>query len=161
LNIPNNKLLEMYARLGHDYYPDATKERLHRILTFWGPSRLKGKRMKEMWKPERPTINYCYVVTEYAYWSFHNYGFPAKCWDRNPRFSVHTTKIPSLPGITHWFLREISTGGVIDLTADQFENWEEIDYDNSRKTFFLQTGCKGPSFRALDLMYDMGTYRPL
>lgn len=140
--ISDSELNEMFGRA------NVNKDMLRDSLRKMGTKYLKNERMRKMWNPSIPTINYCYVVSEFVYW------YALK--DKQSRLLVMTTKIPSKPGITHWFL-QYKRGNLIDLTADQFENWEEIDYaDGASKRFFLQTGHTGPSKRAKILAELMG-----
>lgn len=141
MRISSLKLDEMFSRAG------VSKELFHNSLKTMGVAHIKGSRMKAMWKEDRPTINYCYVACEFAYWY--------ACRDNRSSWKVYTCNIPSLPGIKHWFMKN-SLGEVIDLTADQFDNHAEIDYNNSRRSGFIQSGCIGPSRRARLLASLMG-----
>lgn len=124
-----------------------SKTTLHDALRTMGTKHLKDERMRKMWRPETPTINYCYTVCEFVYWYVLR--------DMRDSWSSYITDIPSLPGIKHWFLRDY-LGVIIDLTADQFDNHNEIDYNNATCGAFLQTGVIGPSRRARMLAKLMG-----
>jgi hypothetical protein len=89
VRISNKQLDEMFAIAG------VSKDKLHSCLRFMGTEHLHDQRMKDMWKPEFPSINYCYTVCEYAYWYVFSAGSE---WD------IRTTNIPSAQGINHWFL---------------------------------------------------------
>ena len=140
MRISNEKLDEMFDAVG------VWKPKLHACLRTMGTEHLFDQRMKDMWKPEFPTINYCYTVCEFVYW-YVCQGTTA--WD------IRTTDIPSTPGIKHWFLRR-QDGMIVDLTADQFDNHEEINYNDSKRSGFIQSGCIGPSKRARILASLMG-----
>jgi hypothetical protein len=140
LRISNEKLDKMFSSVG------VGKDELHTCLRTMGTDYLLNQQMKDMWKPEFPTINYCYTVCEYLYW--YVCGATTE-WD------IRTTDIPSTPGIKHWFLRR-TDGRVIDLTADQFDNYDEINYNDSKRSGFIQSGCIGPSKRARILATLMG-----
>ena len=140
MRISNEKLDEMFHVVG------VSKDKLHSCLRTMGTEHLFDQRMKDMWKPEFPTINYCYTVCEFVYW----YVCQATTeWD------IRTTDIPSAPGIKHWFLKR-QDGMIVDLTADQFDNHEEINYNDSKRSGFIQSGCIGPSKRARFLATLMG-----
>lgn len=140
MKISPAKLDEMFALAG------VSKDALHSSLRTMGAKHLKTKRMRDMWKEEVPTINYCYVVCDFVYWYV--------LWNAGS-WKVFTCKIPSLPGITHWFIKD-SLGHVIDLTADQFDNHSEIEYNSGCRTVLLQSGCVGPSRRGKLLAKLMG-----
>ena len=140
MRISNEKLDDMFHAVG------VSKDNLHSCLRTMGTDHLFDQRMKDMWKPEFPSINYCYTVCEFTYW----YICQATTeWD------IRTTDIPSAPGIKHWFLKR-QDGMIVDLTADQFDNHEEINYNDSKRSGFIQSGCIGPSKRARILASLMG-----
>lgn len=66
-----------------------------------------------------------------------------------------TAKVKGYEGITHWYLQR-DDGHRIDLTANQFDNRDDIGYNEAKSRFFLQTGCTGPSKRARLLASLMG-----
>jgi len=137
------KLDEMFKRSGVD------KFRLHQALRLMGPENLKSKRMREMWSEAWPTTNYCYVVCEFVYW--YVFKLHRQYWN------ICTLRVRSTPGIVHWFLRNKLDNSIVDLTADQFVNYKnDIHYEEAKKSFFLQSGCKGPSKRAKVLAKLMG-----
>lgn len=142
--IDSQKLERMFEVAGFSD-PRTEINRLHSSLLKMGKTYLKNKRMKDMWTPEYPTTNYCYVVSEYYYWNVLIF--------KSDDIRVKSTKIPSQPGITHWFLT--INEKVFDPTADQFSDYSEIDYDNSVNRFFLQAGFYGPSERAKILAEHM------
>ena len=148
MRISNEKLDDMFQAVG------VSKDNLHSCLRTMGTEYLFNQQMKDMWKPEFPSINYCYTVCEYVYW----YVCKATTeWD------IRTTDIPSTPGIKHWFLRR-QDGMIIDLTADQFDNYAEMNYNDSRRSGFIQSGCIGPSKRARILAtmmeHDEDSWKP-
>lgn len=124
--------------------------KLHDALRKMGKKYLKPK-YRDAWSPDRPTKNYCYVVTEFVYW------YSAKQY--RGKLHVYHTKSPDDPSITHWFCTYRHYHGfeyVYDLTADQFDNWTPDIYTNARRGFFIQSGCIGPSNRAKVLAELMG-----
>lgn len=131
------------------------QKELHDALRIMGKKYLKPE-FKDAWTYDRPTKNYCYVVTEFVYWYSNKYF-------RQDMRVLHT-KSPDDPSITHWFLKfvfpdlsnEPRSTYILDLTADQFDNWNETIYTNARVGFFIQSGAKGPSKRAKVLAGLMG-----
>lgn len=135
------RLDEMFLRA------NLSREQLHDAYRALGGKLFRNYQFRKMWKPERPSLFQCYITSELIYW----YTLAAEA----SSLSVCTTHIPSQPGVVHWFLVHRQKG-IIDCTADQFDNYSEIDYTNSRKTFFLQSACVGPSSRAKLLAQQMG-----
>jgi len=131
--ITQDRLEEMFRRA------NLNRERLHDAYRALGGKLLRNPTFRRQWSPERPSLFQCYVTSELIYWYTLS--------NETSSLSVCTTHIPSQPGVVHWFLTH-RYKGIIDCTADQFDNYAEIDYTHSRKTFFLQTGCVGPSSRA-------------
>jgi hypothetical protein len=87
------------------------KQKLDNALRRMGTKHLKPQ-FRDLWKPERPTTGYCYVVAEVVY----HYLAPKGSRPYIIKFDENDT---------HWFVKEPS-GKVIDLTADQFD--VPIDY---------------------------------
>ncbi|MFC2006013.1 hypothetical protein ACFLVG_03535 [Chloroflexota bacterium] len=80
--------------------------------------------LRDEWIPERPTTNYCWVVSEVALRLVMPEG--TTCWcvdvDGHSRF--------------HWFLRD-HDDTIVDLTLDQAEGWWEIpDYSKAKRYWF-------------------------
>lgn len=122
-----------------------SKHYLDNALRLMGKENLKNKRMRDLWTPDYPSTCYCYNVSEFAYW--YCIG-PHKC-------SPMVVYVPSLD-MNHWFL---DMGGVrIDLTADQFANYSDVDYTKARGKGFLPIKGGGPSRRtrllARYMLYD-------
>ena len=132
-----SKLQQMFEHAGLD------KAKLHDALRTMGPKALKSKEMRENWTPEIPTWCTCYFTSEFVYY----YVAPAGT-------IPYSLKVPGDPG-THRFLRW-SDGTIIDLTCDQFPCYNLVDYSKAKVTYFMQTGCKGPSKRARELARLMG-----
>lgn len=77
---------------------------------------------------------HCYVASEVAYHlKYKELGF-----------KPHVIKTN---GITHWFLKNINTKEILDLTSEQFD--KPIDYNNGKCCGFL---TKNPSKRSKTLM---------
>ncbi len=80
--------------------------------------------LRHEWTPERPTTNYCWVVSEVAY----RLVMPedTTCWQVN--VDGH--------GRFHWFLKD-PDGNIVDLTLDQAEDWREMpDYSKAKRYWF-------------------------
>lgn len=137
MRIDNDKLNEMFKIVSVD------KDLLYSSLIKMGKKQLKSKEMRDGWSEDNPTYCYCYVVAEMLFW----YVCPA---DSKP----YKVKVPNDPGI-HRFIK-LSSGEIIDLTAEQFSNYEDVNYDNGKVSYFLQTANKGPSKRAIMLAELMG-----
>lgn len=118
------------------------KEKLYDALRKMGTKQLK-KEMRAEWKETNPTRCFCYVVSEFVYWYVAPVGTKA-C-------SVSIKDDPWIHRYLRW-----PDGTVVDLTAEQFDNYENVNYENGRNRMFLQTGCKGPSKRARLLAELMG-----
>jgi hypothetical protein len=118
------------------------KEKLYDSLRTMGIKQLK-KEMRDGWSPNNPTRCFCYVVSEFVYWYVAPNGTIA-C----------SVGVPGDPWI-HRYLRW-PDNTVVDLTAEQFDNHELVDYNLGKRRMFLQTGCKGPSKRARMLAELMG-----
>lgn len=99
--------------------------------------------MKDKWTEDNPTYCFCYVVSEMIYW----YVAPLDV-------KTYSLKVPNDPSL-HRFLK-LSNDTIIDLTAEQFFNYEDVDYSKGKRTPFMQTGGKGPSKRAKLLASLMG-----
>jgi len=69
-----------------------------------------------------PMAGHCYVASE-AFW--HLMGGPS---------SGFTPQVIRHEGATHWFLKD-TRGGIVDLTASQFET--PVPYDQARGCGFL------------------------
>lgn len=109
------------------------------IITEWGPQLTRDKinkacleygadgvvwYLQDEWTLERPTTNYCWVVSEVALRLVMPKG--TTCWridvDGNGRF--------------HWFLKDPG-GRIVDLTLDQAEDWREIPkYEKAKRYYF-------------------------
>lgn len=137
---------------------------LHDALRTMGKKYLKPE-FRDAWTPDRPTKNYCYVVTEFVYWysikelrkRLYGDSWPGN--ELQSRVRVFHTKSPDDPSITHWFCAYRHYHGfeyIYDLTADQFDNWNYDIYTKARPGFFIQSGARGPSKRAKVLAGLMG-----
>ena len=137
MRIDPDKLQEMFD------YAGVNKDRLYLALCRMGPKHLHTKEMREKWTPENPTYCYCYVIAEFVH-----FYICREAW------KPYSLKVPGDPGL-HRF-HKTPSGIIVDLAAEQFDNYEEVDYNNARGCGFLQTGCKGPSRRTRDLAALMG-----
>ncbi len=109
------------------------------IITEWGPQLTRAKinracleyglegvvwYLRDEWTPNRPTINYCWVVSEVALRLVMPKG--TTCW------RVDVTGY----GRYHWFLKDPG-GRIVDLTLDQAEDWREIPkYEEAKRYYF-------------------------
>ena len=137
MRIDSDKLNEMFDKL------NVSKDSLYSSLIKMGKKNLRSKEMKDNWSEDNPTYCYCYVVAEMLFW----YVCPS---DSKP----YKLNVPGDPGL-HRFIKLVD-GTIIDLTAEQFPNYEDVNYENGKVSYFLQTGCKGPSKRAKMLAELMG-----
>lgn len=111
------------------------KDIMYAALRVMGKKNLKTKLFKEQWSVDNPTKNYCYVIAEYV-WFY-------KAPEGSKPYSVN---VPGDDGL-HRFIRW-PDGTIVDLAVEQFDNYEEVDYDNAKVRYPMQSGCKGPSKRA-------------
>lgn len=140
MRISEERLQEMYELAG------VTKERLHESLKIMGTNHLKTKLMKEAWSEDNPTKNYCYVIAEFVYYYLSPRGSkPYKLSD-----------IPGDDGL-HRFIMWPDYS-IVDLAVDQFPNFEDIDYTQAKKCYFMYNtqGNPGPSNRTRLLGELMG-----
>lgn len=124
----------MFRKVGID------KSKFYNSLLSMGVDGLKTKQMKEEWSIDNPTRNYCYVVSEFIY----KYLAP----DGTKHYSI---KIEG-EEVTHHFLKW-KDGTIIDLTAEQFEDYNKIDYSKSYPSGFIG---KGVSKRTKEFARLMG-----
>jgi len=118
-------LLELAHRRGiiTEWAPLLTRAKINRACLEYGPEGVV-EYLRDEWVPERPTTNYCWVVSEVAYRLVMPKG--TTCWqvdvDGHGRF--------------HWFLKD-PDGNVVDLTIDQAEDWREIPkYEEAKRYHF-------------------------
>lgn len=127
----------MYQKAGVD------RTALLSSLIRMGKKHLKSKVMKDGWSEDNPTYCYCYVIAEYL-WFY-----------KAPKGSIpYSVKVPGDPGL-HRFIKW-NDGTIVDIAAEQFSNYEEVNYEQAKVRYFLQSGCKGPSKRAKLLAEYMG-----
>jgi len=80
--------------------------------------------LRDEWIAKRPTINYCWVVSEVAWRLVMSKG--TAVWQVD--VDGH--------GRYHWFLKD-PNGNIVDLTLDQAEDWREIpEYEKARRYWF-------------------------
>ena len=130
MKISEEKLQSMFNVAGIE------KKVLHDALLKMGTKQLKTKQMRDAWSEDNPTKNYCYVVSEMVFYYLAPPG-------------SKPYKLPNIPGDDglHRFLKW-PDGTIVDLTVDQFPNYEDVNYENGKVCYFMQTGVKGPSKRA-------------
>ena len=118
MKIPEEVSLAMYRHAG------VNRADLHEVLNHMGPRYLKGTFREQWYASGVPTRNFCYVVSE---WLIH-YVAPKGSF----AFRV------AVPGedAKHYFVRW-ADGTLIDLTAEQFEDWELVDYASAKKASFM------------------------
>ena len=115
------------------------REQLHKALRGMAIDHLKPKLRKE-WHFTNPTKNFCYVVSE---WLFH-YVLPEGS-------TAYRLQIPGYD-VKHYFCR-LPNKKVIDLTAEQFDDYENVLYENAKKATFMYPS---PSKRARVLATQYG-----
>jgi hypothetical protein len=131
------RLLEMFEIAHID------RDKMIGCLLQMGRKHVKGSEMKAQWSENNPTRNYCYVVSEFVYWYVAPMGVVP-----------YAVAIPGDPG-PHRYLRW-PAGEIVDLTCDQFADYNVVDYSKGKPKYFMQTGVKGPSARARLLATLMG-----
>lgn len=99
-----------------------SQDELHAALCDMGPPPKKGV---DLWQPERPSIGYCYVVSEVVSYQLKRRGVPHK-----------TYRLDCGNGDSHWFIRlgKDALGEIIDLTADQIDG--TFDYEKGKSRGF-------------------------
>jgi hypothetical protein len=119
-------------------YNNDLVSKIQSVLT---PDLLRGK-----WKREtdNPLAGHCYAATEALYWML---GGPNSDW-KSYIFKHKTFPEGLEEGETHWFLKNIKTGEILDPTAGQFD--VEIPYENATQAAFLPTN--GGSKRAKEII---------
>ena len=111
----------MFRKVGID------KKKFYESLISMGVDGLKTKQMREEWSIDNPTRNYCYVVSEFIY------RYLA------PKGTKHYSIKIDGEDITHHFLRW-EDGTIIDLTAEQFDDYSKLDYSKSYPSGFIGKG---------------------
>ena len=124
----------MFRKVGID------KKKFYESLISMGVDGLKTKQMKDEWSIENPTRNYCYVVSEFIY------KYLA------PKGTKHYSIKIEGEEVTHHFLKW-KDGTIIDLTAEQFDDYNKIDYSKSYPSGFIG---KGVSKRTKEFARLMG-----
>ena len=118
------------------------RDTLHACLREMAPTHLKPA-MRKDWTTEHPTRNFCYVVTEWLckiLWPNDLTGWSVE-----------------VPGDTakHYFatIGETVSSPRIDLTAEQFAEWDVVPYSAAKRARFMPPS---PSKRARVLaeLYD-------
>jgi len=122
----NTKLLLKIAhRRGiiTEWPPQLTRAKINRACLEYGDEGVVWY-LRDEWTPERPTTNYCWVMSEVALRLVMPEG--TTCWridvDGHGRF--------------HWFLKDLDSN-IVDLTLDQAEGWWEMpEYDKAKRYWF-------------------------
>lgn len=118
-------LLKVAHRQGiiTEWAPRLTREKINRACLEYGPEGVV-EYLRHEWKPERPTTNYCWVVSEVAFRLVMPEG--TTCWQVD--VDGH--------GRYHWFMKD-PEGRIVDLTLDQAEGWWEIpQYEKAKRYHF-------------------------
>lgn len=123
----------MFRKVGID------KNKFYKSLISMGKGGLKTERMKEEWNESNPTRNYCYVVSEFLY----KYVAPKGV-------KHYSIKIDE-EDYTHHFLKW-DDGTIVDLTAEQFEDYSKVDYSKSYNSGFIGKGVSKRTQEFADLM---------
>ena len=124
----------MFRKVGID------KNIFYQSLKVMGKEGLKTKKMKEEWNEENPTRNYCYVVSEFIY------KYVAPKGVKHLSLKVDGDDVP------HHYLKW-TDGTIIDLTAEQFSDYNKIDYSKGYPSGFIG---KGVSKRTQEFAHLMG-----
>ena len=129
VKMKRNSDTELLLKLAHrrgiitEWAPQLTREKINRACLEYGPEGVVWY-LRDEWVPERPTINYCWVVSEVAYRLVMPEG--TTCWQVD--VDGH--------GFYHWFLKDPGWR-IVDLTLDQAEGWWEIpEYDKAKRYRF-------------------------
>ena len=107
----------MYNTAGID------RMKLQSALKQMGKKYINGKQYKEEWSEDNPTRNYCYVVSEMVKYYYLK--------DATPYI------LKNIPGetINHRYL--MYNNEVIDLTQDQFDNPNKLNYNEGKPQSFM------------------------
>ena len=116
------------------------RDQLHAVLRSLAKGHLKAA-LRKHWVPENPTRFFCYAVSEYV-WTFL----------APPGTHAYSLTIPG-EDLKHYFLRW-PDGSVVDLTAEQFEDFSLVDYSCGKTARFMYPS---PSRRAREIHAAMGT----
>jgi len=124
-----NKDTEYMLKLAHrrgiitEWPPKLTRARINRACLEYGRDGVVWY-LQDDWTPERPTTNYCWVVSEVAYRLVMPEGTTCLQVDVDGQ------------GFYHWFLKD-PQGRIVDLTLDQMEGWWEIpEYERAKRYHF-------------------------
>lgn len=123
----------MFRKVGID------KNKFYDSLILMGKDGLKTKKMKDEWSKNNPTRNYCYVVSEFLYKYIAPQGVK--------HFSIKIDE----EDYTHHYLKW-DDGTIIDLTAEQFEDYSKIDYSKSYTSGFIGKGVSKRTQQFAELM---------
>ena len=127
---------KMFDKVGID------RENFYDCLKEMGRDGLKTKKMKDEWSEDNPTKNYCYVVSEFLY----RYIVP--------KGTKHLSLKVDGEEYTHHYL-ELKDKTIIDLTAEQFDDYDKIDYSKGYLSGFIGKGVSNRTKEFAELMgYD-------
>lgn len=136
MKVSPDKLNSMFELAG------INKDHLYAALRTMGTKHLKPM-MRPGWSDDNPAWGYCYVVSEMTYFYCA------------PKGTIpYLVKVPGDPG-THRFLLW-PDGQIVDLTCEQFPDYSLVNYANARVSYFMQSGCTGPSKRAQQVATLLG-----
>ncbi len=122
------------------------KDVLYHALRRLGRRNLKPKLRKD-WSDKNPTKNYCYVVTEFLIEHIAPAGSKPFC-----------LKIPGYDA-NHWFAKW-PDDEIVDLTAEQFDDYENIDYSKGKRQCMQKTkGLPSKRTQILKEIYETNSSR--
>lgn len=126
---------DMYKMAGID------RMKLQSALKQMGKKYINGKEYKDEWTEDNPTRHYCYVVSEMVKYYYLNDATP------------HILKNIEGETLNHRYL--VYNNEVIDLTQDQFDNPNKLNYNEGKPQSFMYVK-EGISKRAklLKELYD-------
>lgn len=107
-----------------------------------------------MWPLSHPLAGHCYVATE----AFYLLTGGDEKWQIERVFvEVEVEEPGPLEGVsefTHWFLRDKQTGSVVDLTSEQFTEYQhcevKIPYENGTVTHLKKPSPSKRTQKLLD-----------
>lgn len=131
--IDTRKVDRMFRKVGID------KNKFYESLITMGTDGLKTKQMKEDWSVDNPTKNNCYMVSEFIY----KYLSPSGT--KHLSIKVEGDTLP------HHYLKW-DDGTIIDLTAEQYEDYSKLDYSKGYSSGFIGKGVSKRTKKFGDLM---------
>jgi hypothetical protein len=123
--IPTEVSLAMFK------HADVNRRALFLAFSLMAPHYLRGE-FRKTWSAANPSRNFDYVVSEWLI-----------CYVAPPGSFAFRMAVPGQVG-KHYFVRWTDRT-IVDLTAEQFDQWELVDYAAAKKASFAPPS---PSFRA-------------